>query len=180
MRGVRSCLISGRMDCVNCIAINYLHPCLRGMAFAVPHTLYTTLATGGQVQKSGGIQLLFDDQFFACQPKCELTFSKPANRSQRFRRAPTIPPVALAVEIQNLDFAYGAQLVLKHVSLPIERGSTLGVVGPNGGGKTTLLRLLLGLHVPTRGTITVGGLVPKEAVRRGDRIGYVPQNYSVV
>ena len=84
-----------------------------------------------------------------------------------------------AVEIRQLDFAYGEQLVLKHVNLPVERGSTLGIVGPNGGGKTTLLRLLLGLHRPTRGTIFVDGLAPKAAVRRGNRVGYVPQTYSI-
>ena len=86
--------------------------------------------------------------------------------------------MASAVEIQNLDFAYGQQLVLKHVNLPIEAGTTLGVVGPNGGGKTTLLRLLLGLHEPTRGAVRVQGLTPKNAVLRGDFVGYVPQNYS--
>jgi zinc transport system ATP-binding protein len=87
-----------------------------------------------------------------------------------------VPPTA--VDIQNLNFAYGQQLVLKHVTLPVESGSTLGVVGPNGGGKTTLLRLLLGLHEPTRGSIRVLGLSPPAAVRRGDLIGYVPQAYS--
>ena len=49
------------------------------------------------------------------------------------------------VEISNLDFAYGvgAQPVLKGVDLRIEAGTTMGLIGPNGGGKTTLIRLLL-------------------------------------
>lgn len=83
------------------------------------------------------------------------------------------------VDISNLDFAYGQQLVLKQINLPIERGSILGVIGPNGGGKTTLLRLLLNRHSPTRGTIHIDGLPPGAAVARGDLIGYLPQNYNV-
>src|SRR3954463_10516135 len=78
--------------------------------------------------------------------------------------------------VQNLDFAFGESLVLKHVSLDIEQGTTVGLIGPNGGGKTTLVRLLLGLLEPTRGTITIDGLSPPKAVRRGDVIGYLPQN----
>ena len=80
------------------------------------------------------------------------------------------------VDIRHLDFAYRDQLVLKHIELRIERGSTLGVIGPNGGGKTTLVQLILGLLEPTRGQIVIdGSLTPRQAVRRGDVIGYVPQ-----
>jgi zinc transport system ATP-binding protein len=87
--------------------------------------------------------------------------------------------VSIIAQITNLDFAYSQQLVLKQISLPIERGSTLGVIGPNGGGKTTLLRLFLGLLRPTRGTITIEGLTPRAAIARGDLIGYLPQNYNL-
>ena len=83
------------------------------------------------------------------------------------------------VEIQNLDFAYGQQLVLKQLTLPIEQGSSLGIIGPNGGGKSTLLRLLLGLHAPTRGSIRIMGLSPRAAVARGDLVGYLPQSYAI-
>src|SRR5688572_10253029 len=86
------------------------------------------------------------------------------------------PPI---VEISHVDFAYRDQLVLKHLDLNIERGSTLGLIGPNGAGKTTLVQLLLGLLTPTRGTIKIDGLDPRDAVRRGDVIGYLPQRPSV-
>src|SRR5690349_15043502 len=80
------------------------------------------------------------------------------------------------VEISGVDFAYGSQAVLKGVDLHIEAGTTLGLIGPNGGGKTTLIRLLLGLIEPTAGTIRIAGLPPRQAIRRGDVVGYLPQN----
>lgn len=79
------------------------------------------------------------------------------------------------VQIERLDFAYGQALVLKHINLSIEANTMLGLIGPNGGGKTTLIRLLLGLATPTRGTIRIDGLSPAQAVRRGDVVGYLPQ-----
>lgn len=84
-----------------------------------------------------------------------------------------MPPI---IDISHLDFAYGQQLVLKQIDLRVARGSTLGLIGPNGGGKTTLIRLLLGSHRPTRGEIRIDGLAPAQAIRRGDVIGYLPQN----
>jgi zinc transport system ATP-binding protein len=80
------------------------------------------------------------------------------------------------VDIADLDFAYGSQSVLKGVDLRIEEGTTMGLIGPNGGGKTTLIRLLLGILQPTGGSIRVAGLTPQQAIRRGDLIGYLPQS----
>jgi zinc transport system ATP-binding protein len=83
------------------------------------------------------------------------------------------------VQISHLDFAYGQSLVLKHVDLAIEPRTTLGIIGPNGGGKTTLLRLLLGLLKPTRGSISIDGLSPDRAIARGNIVGYLPQNSAL-
>ena len=79
------------------------------------------------------------------------------------------------VVIENLDFSYAEQPVLRQITLEVESGTTLGVIGPNGGGKTTLMRLLLGLLKPTAGSIRIDGLTPAAAVARGDLIGYLPQ-----
>ncbi len=77
-----------------------------------------------------------------------------------------------AVSFEHVWFSYGSRLVLEDVSLEIERGAFLGILGPNGGGKTTLLKLVLGLLRPDRGRVRVLGLAPVAA--RG-RVGYVPQ-----
>ncbi len=89
---------------------------------------------------------------------------------------PTNKPI---IQISELDFAYGEALVLKNVSLHVDAGTTLGLIGPNGGGKTTLIRLLLGLMEPTSGAIRVDGMTPRDAVRRGNVLGYLPQKATL-
>lgn len=77
-----------------------------------------------------------------------------------------------AIEIRDVSFRYDGPLVLDKVNLTVDRGEFLGIVGPNGGGKTTLLKLVLGLLEPTQGEISVFGRKPSDARRD---IGYVPQ-----
>ncbi len=79
---------------------------------------------------------------------------------------------APVVEIEHVDFDYQDLRVLEDVSLRVEAGEFLGIVGPNAGGKTTLLRLLLGELRPSRGRIRVLGRKPTEA---RELVGYVPQ-----
>ncbi|MBI2570362.1 MAG: ATP-binding cassette domain-containing protein [Candidatus Schekmanbacteria bacterium] len=85
------------------------------------------------------------------------------------------PPTPLA-KLENITFWYedasSAPPVLENVDLTIEAGEFLGIIGPNGGGKTTLLRILLGQCTPQRGTVQVMGARPEKARAR---IGYVPQ-----
>ena len=83
------------------------------------------------------------------------------------------------VTITDLDFSFDDAPVLGRVNLQVERGSTLGLIGPNGGGKTTLIKLMLGLLKPSAGQILIDGLTPRHAVRRGDLIGYLPQSPRV-
>jgi zinc transport system ATP-binding protein len=81
------------------------------------------------------------------------------------------------VDVRNVTFGYPpdceSQPVLQDVSLAIESNEFLGIIGPNGGGKTTLLKIILGLLKPQRGTVAVMGRSPEQA--RG-AIGYVPQH----
>lgn len=77
------------------------------------------------------------------------------------------------VQLEHVDFTYNGEDVLQDVSLKIHAREMIGIIGPNGGGKTTLLRLILGLIEPVRGTILVFGEPP---ARSSHRLGYVPQH----
>ncbi|HNX74861.1 MAG TPA: ABC transporter ATP-binding protein [Candidatus Rifleibacterium sp.] len=77
------------------------------------------------------------------------------------------------VKFTNVSFAYEDGMnILENINLEIEKGEFACIVGPNGGGKTTLLKLMLGLLKPTSGTVEVLGGRP---VDRRAHIGYVPQ-----
>ncbi len=77
-----------------------------------------------------------------------------------------------AIEIHDLSVLYGRHRALDSVCLTVEEGEYLGIIGPNGGGKTTLLSALLGLVAPASGTLSVFG---KPALSQRHLIGYVPQ-----
>ena len=79
-----------------------------------------------------------------------------------------------AVELDDVTFAYrGGPPAVEGVSLSVEQGAFVGIAGPNGGGKTTLLRLALGLQRPTSGRVRLFGSPPGS--RGLPRVGYVPQ-----
>ena len=81
----------------------------------------------------------------------------------------------LAVELEHVSFAYpGGPPVLRDVNLEIATGEFVTVAGPNGGGKTTLLRILLGLERPQTGTALLFGQ-PAQAFANRYRIGYLAQ-----
>ncbi len=77
-----------------------------------------------------------------------------------------------AIEIQGVSFCYDERQILEDVNLTIWPNDSVCVVGPNGGGKTTLIKLIIGLLTPDTGTITIFGKPPDEAHRL---ISYVPQ-----
>ncbi|HNQ84281.1 MAG TPA: ABC transporter ATP-binding protein [Deltaproteobacteria bacterium] len=82
----------------------------------------------------------------------------------------------MVVEFEMVSFAYDGITVIEDVSFGIERGDFLSIVGPNGGGKTTILKLMLGLFRPRTGEVRVFGDQPEKA---RSRIGYMPQNTSL-
>ncbi|MCR4312231.1 MAG: metal ABC transporter ATP-binding protein [Candidatus Uhrbacteria bacterium] len=76
------------------------------------------------------------------------------------------------INVKNVTFAYDGQRVLENITLAINAGEYVGIIGPNGGGKTTLLKLMLGLMKPTSGSIDVR--LPRY------KIGYVPQRAASI
>ncbi len=82
-------------------------------------------------------------------------------------------PAVPLVEIRNLYAGYNGESVLRDINLSIEESDFIGLIGPNGGGKTTLLKVILGLLEPKKGEIRVMGQPP---TRGRQHIGYVPQS----
>lgn len=78
-----------------------------------------------------------------------------------------------SVEIRNLTHVFGQHIALKNIYLSIPQATFVSVVGPNGGGKTTLIKCMLGLIEPMRGSILINGNPPKSVP--AEEIGYVPQ-----
>jgi zinc transport system ATP-binding protein len=80
------------------------------------------------------------------------------------------------IKVRDLDFSYNGQPVLRDVDLEVAAGDFMAMIGPNGGGKTTLLKLMLGLLSADRGQILIFGKSPKAV---SHRIGYVPQDVHI-
>ncbi len=78
----------------------------------------------------------------------------------------------IAVELRDVSFSYGQRLVVENVNFEILQDDFLGLIGPNGGGKTTLVKLILGVLKPTSGEVRIFG---EPVSRARTRIGYVPQ-----
>jgi ABC-type Mn2+/Zn2+ transport system ATPase subunit len=85
--------------------------------------------------------------------------------------------VEKAIETRHLDVAYDRRLVLEDVTFSVPKGAMVGIVGPNGGGKSTLLKAVLGLVPKLRGTVEILGQSVDRRVRR--LVGYVPQREDV-
>lgn len=81
------------------------------------------------------------------------------------------------IEVDDISFHYNGNPVLEHVSFTVYTGEYLGIIGPNGGGKTTLLKLILGLLRPDSGRVKIFG-TDVDKIRGHRRIGYVPQRVA--
>lgn len=77
-----------------------------------------------------------------------------------------------ALVLEHVNFAYHGQAVLKDVCFSIQKGEFVGIIGPNGGGKTTLLKLIMGFLKPCSGSIKIFGKSPQSALKQ---LAYVPQ-----
>jgi ABC-2 type transport system ATP-binding protein len=81
------------------------------------------------------------------------------------------------IEVQDLTKYFGATLAVNHVSFKVDKGEIIGLLGPNGSGKTTIMRILTGFFPPTSGRALIGGLdVAEHSLQTRRRVGYLPEN----
>ncbi len=80
------------------------------------------------------------------------------------------------IEVSNLCFSYEKQRVLENINFTIEKHDFLTIIGPNGGGKSTLLKLILGINEVQKGSIKISGQKHLEKIHQ---VGYVPQNTNI-
>ncbi|MCV6608032.1 MAG: ABC transporter ATP-binding protein [Campylobacterales bacterium] len=80
------------------------------------------------------------------------------------------------ISVKDLSFKYDKDLVLERINLTVEKKDFLAIIGPNGGGKSTLLKLLLGVLTPNEGQISLFDAPVQESF---SKIGYVPQNTNI-
>ena len=79
------------------------------------------------------------------------------------------------IEFKNVDKAFGKLRVLNDVSAQLKKGECIAMIGPNGCGKTTLIKSILGMVIPTKGDILFDGKLINEEYAYRSRIGYMPQ-----
>ena len=80
------------------------------------------------------------------------------------------------ISIKNLTFAYLQDTILDNINLSVNEHDFLAIIGPNGGGKSTLLKTILGIETPSEGSIKILG---EKAEKNLSKIGYVPQNTNI-
>ena len=81
---------------------------------------------------------------------------------------------ATCIEVRDVSFGYAGNPILQDITFDVREGEYLGIIGPNGGGKTTLFKVMLGLLKPQTGEVRIYG-EPLESFRKKHVIGYVPQ-----
>jgi len=80
------------------------------------------------------------------------------------------------IEIKNLTFSYDQEVVLENINLSVQKNDFLAIIGPNGGGKSTLVKAILGINSVKKGTIQILGGKPSLNL---EKVGYVPQNTNI-
>ena len=92
----------------------------------------------------------------------------------------TAPAADVAVRAEKLRKTFGTFVAVDSLDLDVHRGEVFGLLGPNGSGKTTTIRMLCGLLEPTSGTATVAGFdVTREPEQVKRSIGYMSQKYGL-
>src|SRR5688572_19232073 len=85
----------------------------------------------------------------------------------------------MTVRVQGLHKQFGAFRALHDVSFDVAEGELVAILGPSGGGKSTILRLIAGLDTPDAGSISLDGEVMDGVPARKRRVGFVFQHYAL-
>jgi ABC-2 type transport system ATP-binding protein len=102
----------------------------------------------------------------------------PTRTTRPDEQRPKRPAGDLAVKALEIGRKFADQEAVKGLTFDVERGTIFGIVGPSGGGKTTTMRMLLGVLKPTSGELSVLGREPFRFRRRDrERLGYMPQHF---
>jgi manganese transport system ATP-binding protein len=88
------------------------------------------------------------------------------------------PQTQPAIEVEDLLVAYDGKIALSRINLELELGTINALVGPNGGGKSTLFKAIMGFITPSRGKVLIEG-VPVQQAQKKNRIAYVPQSEEI-
>jgi sulfate/thiosulfate transport system ATP-binding protein len=84
----------------------------------------------------------------------------------------------MAIEVTSVSKSFGATAVLRDVSVDVAPGSLTALLGPSGGGKSTLLRVIAGLEIPDTGTVTIEGIDATRLSPQRRNVGFVFQHYA--
>lgn len=96
------------------------------------------------------------------------------------RHAAERPPLDTLVEVTDLAYSYGPVRAVGGIGLTVRRGEMFGLIGPDGAGKTTTLRLVLGLLKPAAGTVRTCGVEPMHDHNAlASQVGYLSQRFSL-
>src|SRR6266851_2838136 len=85
----------------------------------------------------------------------------------------------MSIELKNVTKQFGEVAAVKNVSFSVKEGELMALLGPSGGGKTTVLRMIAGLEVPTTGDILIKGQRVNDLSVQKRNIGFVFQNYAL-
>src|SRR5439155_24861104 len=85
----------------------------------------------------------------------------------------------MSIELKNVSKAFGAVAAVNRVSFAVKEGELVGLLGPSGGGKTTVLRMIAGLELPTEGDVFIRGQRVNDLSVQQRNIGFVFQGYAL-
>src|SRR5258708_15827209 len=85
----------------------------------------------------------------------------------------------MSIELKNVSKKFGDVAAVNHVNFSVKEGELMALLGPSGGGKTTVLRMIAGLEVPTEGDIFIRGARVNDISVQHRNIGFVFQNYAL-